>query len=93
MRIEWTRPAIDDVREAGEYIARDNPTAASRMASRVVEAVESLSGQPNIGRPGRVVNTRELVVTGTPFLVIYRVHLGNLQVLRILHHARRWPAS
>ena len=93
MRIEWTRPAIDDVREAGEYIARDNPAAASCMASRVVEAVEFLSSQPNIGRPGRVVNTRELVVTGTPFLVIYRAHLGNLQVLRILHHARRWPAS
>jgi len=91
MRIDWARPAIDDLRDAGEYIARDNPTAATRMAARVVEAVESLAGQPNIGRPGRVINTRELVVTGTPFLIIYRVQLGALQVLRVLHHARRWP--
>lgn len=91
MLIDWTRPAIDDLRDAGEHIARDNPTAATRMAARVVEAVESLAGQPNIGRPGRVINTRELVVTGTPFLIIYRVQLGTLQVLRVLHHARRWP--
>jgi len=87
MRIDWARPAIDDLRDAGEYIAHDNPTAASRMAARVVEAVESL----NIGRPGRGINTRELVVTGNPFLIIYRLQLGALQVLRVLHHARRWP--
>lgn len=92
MRIEWTRPALQDLREAGEFIAADNPPAAARMASRVREAVEALTEQPNLGRPGRLLTTRELVVTGTPFLVIYRVHLGALQVLRVLHHARRWPA-
>lgn len=92
MRIEWTRPAFNDLQDAGEYIAKDNPSAAARMAFRVQEAVESLADQPNLGRPGRVLNTRELVVTGTPFLVVYRVHLGGLQVLRVLHHARRWPS-
>ena len=92
MRIEWARPAIQDLQDAAAFIANDNPAAAARMASRVREAVESLADQPNLGRPGRLLNTRELVVTGTPFLVVYRVHLGALQVLRVLHHARRWPA-
>jgi toxin ParE1/3/4 len=91
MQIEWTRPALDDLREAGAFIAADNPPAAVRMAARVREAVESLADLPNVGRPGRLLTTRELVVTGTPFLVIYRVHLGALQILRLLHHARRWP--
>jgi toxin ParE1/3/4 len=46
---------------------------------------------PNIGRPGRVPGTRELVVSGTPFVTVYRVESNVLWVLRVLHGARRWP--
>ncbi|MBI5419087.1 MAG: type II toxin-antitoxin system RelE/ParE family toxin [Deltaproteobacteria bacterium] len=91
MRLEWTRPAILDLREAGAFIASDNPRAAERMGGRVREAVEYLQEQPNIGRPGRVPGTRELVVTGTPFIVVYRVRGAAVQVLRVLHHSRKWP--
>lgn len=62
MHLKWTRPAINDLREAGEFIALDSPQAAERMAERVKEAVEYLTEFPNIGRPGRVLETRELVV-------------------------------
>lgn len=91
MRLEWTRPALRDLGEAGEYIARDNPPAAERMAERVREAVEYLLERPNLGRPGRVSETRELVVSGTPFIVVYMVRGAAVQVLRLLHHARKWP--
>ncbi|MBI1921356.1 MAG: type II toxin-antitoxin system RelE/ParE family toxin [Geobacter sp.] len=90
MRLEWTRPALHDLREAGDYIALDNPAAAGRMASRVSEAMELLPEHPNMGRPGRVTGTREMVVTGTPFIVIYRVRGSAMQILRVLHHARKW---
>ena len=91
MRLEWTFKAIGDLRHAGEYIAADNPEAAKRMAARVKEAVEYLIDHPNMGRPGRLGNTRELVVSGTPFIVIYWVRGAAVQILRVLHHARRWP--
>jgi addiction module RelE/StbE family toxin len=91
MRLEWTRPAVRDLGEAGAFVASDNPQAAERMADRVREAVEYLQEQPNIGRPGRIPGTRELVVTGTPFIVVYRVRGAAVQVLRMLHHSRRWP--
>jgi addiction module RelE/StbE family toxin len=91
MRLEWTRPALRDLGEAGAFIASDNPQAAERMADRVREAVEYLQEQPNIGRPGRVPGTRELVVTGTPFLVVYWVRGAAVQILRMLHHSRKWP--
>lgn len=61
------------------------------MADRVLEAVEYLINHPGLGRIGRVQDTRELVVSGTPFVVIYRVRLDIVQVLRLLHHARKWP--
>jgi len=90
-RIEWSRPALNDLISAGEYIAKDNPGAAKRMADRVQEAVENLIDNPSIGKPGRLERTREFVVTGTPFIVVYWLKEGTIQILRILHHAQKWP--
>lgn len=89
-KIEWSLPAISDLESAGEYIAEENLTAAKRMASRVQEGVEYLAGHPHMGRPGRLEGTRELVVSGTPFIVVYWVREGAVQILRVLHHARKW---
>ena len=89
--IKWSLPALRDLESAGEFIAEDNVKAARRMASRVQEAVEYLVEQPNIGRPGRLDGTRELVVSGTPFIVVYWIRDGVVQILRVLHHARKWP--
>jgi addiction module RelE/StbE family toxin len=82
---------MGDLREAGEYIALDNTEAAHRMATRIIEAVEYLIDQPNIGRPGRLSGSRELIVSGTPFIVVYWVRGAAVQILRVLHHARKWP--
>ncbi len=90
MPLKWTRPSINDLREAGEFIASDNPQAAERMAERVQEAVEYLLEHPNMGRVGRVLGTRELVVSGTPFIIVYRVIVPTIQILRVLHHSRKW---
>jgi len=50
-----------------------------------------LSDHPNAGRPGRVHGTRELVITDTPFILPYRVVRNTVQILRVLHGARKWP--
>jgi toxin ParE1/3/4 len=89
--IEWSVPAINDLKSAGEYIAEENRTAAKKMASRVQEGVEYLTEYPHMGRPGRLEGTRELVVSGTPFIVVYWIREGAVQILRVLHHARKWP--
>ena len=91
MRLDWTRPALSDLKDAGDFISLHNPVAAERMADRVKEAVEYLTKYPNMGRPGRVSGTRELVVSGTPFIVVYRLAMPAIQILRVLHHARNWP--
>jgi len=90
MRLKWTEPAIYDLREAGDYLALENPQAAAKMAARIQEAVEYLLDYPGIGRAGRLSDTKELVVTGAPFIVIYRLRSPTVQILRLLHHARKW---
>ncbi|WP_296900229.1 type II toxin-antitoxin system RelE/ParE family toxin [Thiohalocapsa sp.] len=44
-----------------------------------------------MGRPGRVLDTRELMVTGTPYLVPYTVSDNEIVILRVLHGAQQWP--
>ena len=89
--IRWTRTALTNLNDLAETIAKDNPQAATDMVERLIAAIESLKDLPSRGRPGRVPGTRELVVSGTPYLVPYRVKKSTVEVLRVFHASRRWP--
>ena len=91
MKVKWVRLALNDLNEAAEFIARDNPKAASRVVKRIWDAVQVLADQPHAGRAGRVHGTREMVVTGTPDIIPYRVVEDTVQILRVLHGKRKWP--
>jgi toxin ParE1/3/4 len=92
MKLVWIPPALDDLEQLRAYIATDAPAAGEMIAARVVRAVLTLADFPQRGRPGRVRGTRELVVPSTPYVVAYRVEADDVEVLRIVHGARRWPA-
>jgi len=79
---------LEDIRER---IAADNPAAAARMIERIRTAVERLAASPAIGRPGRVADTRELVIPSTPYIIPYRVKSDVVQIITVLHSAQRWP--
>lgn len=91
MRVEWLRTALRNLDDEASYIALDDPQAASVVVTRVFEAVAMLAHQPNLGRPGRVPGTRELVVLKTRYLVPYRVRGEVVEVLRVFHTSRRLP--
>ncbi len=93
MRVRWTRPALRDLAEISEYVGRDNRPAADRLVTRIMDQVDVLSDHPHVGRAGRVETTRELVVTGTPYIVAYTVSDEDVEVIAVLHGARRWPDS
>jgi len=83
------RLALNDLDEAAEFIAQDNPESASRVLKRIWDAVQMLADHPHVGRAGRVLGTRELVIAGTPFIIPYRVAENTIQVLRVLHGKRK----
>ncbi len=93
MQIKWTNKALDNLDAAVEYIAADNPTAANKVAQKIWNSVQLLKKQPGLGRPGRVANTRELVITGLPYIVPYMEKDGFIVVLRIMHSSIKWPTS
>lgn len=92
MRVLWEEGALNDLAEIIEYISQDNPDAAAETAERILEAAGQLAEAPALGRPGRVLNTRELIVAGTPYLIPYRVKHGDVQILRVFHTAQRAPS-
>ena len=91
--VRWTEPAARDLEEAGSYIQQFNAHAAAQTLRRIQAAASNLSHFPYSGRPGRVAGTRELVVTGTPYLVAYRHDPAGdeIAILAVLHGAREWP--
>ncbi len=93
MRLYWAPGAIEDLRHLRAYIARDTPRAAAEIAAKVLAAADHLSSFPASGRPGRLPNTRELVVTGTPLVIPYTVTDRGVEIVAVLHGARRWPEA
>jgi addiction module RelE/StbE family toxin len=93
VRAEWLRAALENLNAVAEYISRDSPVAAARTVAAIVNAVENLKRFPASGRPGRVSGTRELVVSGTPCIVPYRVRGDVVQLIRVFHAARKWPSQ
>lgn len=91
MRIRWLARARRDLHLVEAFISQDDPRAAVRTVLRIVEAVGRLAENPGMGRAGRIDGTRELVVGDTPFIVPYRVKDGRVEILRVFHHARKWP--
>ena len=93
MRVEWAREALNDLDRAVEYIAQDKPGAAREVAQRILNATRKLANHPGLGRPGRVLGTRELVIAGLPYLAPYVIREDRIVSLRILHGAMKWPPT
>lgn len=91
MKVVWTEPARADLVFLLDHIAADNPQAARRIRKRIVAAARSLHEFPMRGRPGRIEQTRELVLPGLPWLLVYRLTRGAVEILTVIHGARDWP--
>ena len=91
MKIVWSRRAVQRLAEIRSYIAKDNPQAAQGVAARILESVDMLAARPHIGRTGSLIGTRELVVSGTPYVIPYRVKEDRLELIAVFHGKQEWP--
>lgn len=91
MTLVWLKRAIGDRDAQLDYIAQDNPLAAVTQGDRVEEQLDQLLRHPQMGRPGRKQGTRELVISRTPFIVVYRIKGKRIELLRLLHGSQQWP--
>ena len=81
-------PAARDLEGIVDYIALDNPAAAENVYRGIVRAAERLPEFPALGRPGRHPETRELSVSGLPYLLVYEVSADAVTILAVFHTSR-----
>jgi plasmid stabilization system protein ParE len=91
MYVIWRCRAREDLELAQRYIEQHDPGAATRIGERILAAAVTLATAPQIGRPGGVDETRELVVPHTPFILAYAVIDGEIVILDVVHGAQEWP--
>jgi toxin ParE1/3/4 len=91
MKVVWSRRAIQHLVALREYIAQDSERNAALVAKRILDAIDLLQAQPEMGRPGRVVSTRELVVPDTPYIIPYRMRHERLELIAVFHGRQKWP--
>lgn len=92
MKVVWSRRAVRHLVEVRDYIARDSPDSAATVAAQILDAVEQLQTWANLGRPGRIPGTRELVVAGTSYVIPYRIRGNRIELIAVFHGRQRWPA-
>ncbi|MEH2142820.1 type II toxin-antitoxin system RelE/ParE family toxin [Nostoc sp.] len=91
MQIKWLRRALRNLEQAHSYILKENPKAAPEVILRIQLAASQLENYPFMGRTGRIEGTRELVISSTPYIVIYRVKEESVEILRVFHTSKRYP--
>jgi toxin ParE1/3/4 len=89
--IVWTTLARQDVNAIWDFMEQRNPDEAEMVDSEILRSVEELLQFPKRGKPGRVKGTRELVVLGLPYVVVYLLEESRIVILRVLHGAQNWP--
>ena len=91
MRIEWLPEASADRFNQLDDIAQDNPLAAISQDEQIEHQVDMLLQHPQMGRPGRRVGTRELVISRTPLVAVYCLDGDRIQIIQLLHSSQQWP--
>ena len=93
MRVVFSARADTDLTNIAAYVARDNPAVAIALTDQIIDRLQGqLADHPNSGRPGRVANTRELVVHPS-YIAAYRVDPDQVVILHIRHTGLLWPES
>lgn len=90
MRLIVDASAWRDLDDIGQWIAQDNPEAAQRVLTRLLEAIKQVGDFPRLARPGRVSGTFERVVAGMPYIIVFEQQATPTAIIivAVVHAAR-----
>lgn len=92
MEVRWSLPAAEDLERICQWIERDDPDAARRVARTIYEGCARLKDFPILGRESlRMAGRRELKFPPLPYIVVYQVSPNAVEISRIFHGGQDWP--
>ncbi len=90
-QVIWAEPALHDLDSIADYIALDDPKAATRLVRRVFEKVDQLIGVPKTGtRPRELTGTPYRKLTVRPILIYYRIEGGKVIIIHVVRGERKF---
>ncbi len=92
MKVRWSSDAEDDRDDIRRYIAVDNPRAAVRIDEAIGEAIGRLADFPHSGRPGLLLDTRE-IFAHRHYRIVYAIQDDSIWIVAVLHTSRQWPPA
>ncbi|SJM91706.1 type II toxin-antitoxin system RelE/ParE family toxin [Crenothrix polyspora] len=92
MIVKWTKTALKNVSLIADYSAQDKAVRTNTFVQEIRNKTHLLADFSELGRPGRVMGTRELVVHKN-YIVVYRVRNEQVEIIRVHHVAKLWPKS
>lgn len=93
MHVCRTENAEADLDAIAAYYGTINPSATLAILDAVALTEGLLADHPLIGRPGKVPGTREAVVGGTAFILVYVVSVHAVTIVKVLDSRSQWPAA
>lgn len=93
MKLRFTPRAIDDIGAIASYIRAENPAAALRVRSAILDSLQVIAEFPAIGRRQNREGVRKHVTRKFGYLAYYVIDEGSdeVVVLSIQHPARQQP--
>jgi addiction module RelE/StbE family toxin len=91
MKVRFTQPALDDLRRIHDYISKDNPIAASRVVTRLIDRSMALAQAPHQGREVDEPDARVIVVPRFRYFIFYMIDGDEIKITHIRHTSRKRP--
>lgn len=88
MRLAFARSAASDLESIVDHISQTDPAAARNVFGEIRKAAGTLVEFPHIGRPGRILGTRELILATYPYILVYTADPRSVTVVAVFHAAR-----
>lgn len=92
MKLRWTPRAVADLEQIADYLLAVHPRSWERLLARVEVTVDYLLQFPHMGKAGLAGGTREFVLSGTPYILVFRIKHDAVQIVSV-RDGRMLPPS
>ena len=92
MRLIWAEKAVADLQDIADHYAQFDPDLPDELLERIYAAPLILLERPRIGAPIGSYDLRKWLVSGSPFLLLYRIGDDRIEIARVLHGATDWKS-
>ena len=91
MKLRWTPRAVADLEEISDYLVAACPQAWEHLLQRLERLSEAILDFPLMGKAGLVPGTREFVVSGTPYILVFQVKDEAVVIVSVRDGRMRLP--